>query len=75
MKAIVAVSLTAVAVAGLSGCTAASQQAPSSLVATARQCAGFDASVLGAGNATAHWVEATTALPAFCEVSGVVSPV
>jgi feruloyl esterase len=70
-----AASLTAITLAALSGCTAASEQAPSTMVATAQQCAAFDASAMGASNATARWVDATTAVPAFCEVSGVVSPV
>jgi feruloyl esterase len=72
MRTFAAVSLTALA---LSACSTVSDAPRSAMTASAAQCGAFDASVIGASNATAQWVPATTALPAFCEVSGTLSPV
>ncbi len=66
------ISLAALA---LASCTTSSADQPASTIATADQCASFDASVLGAANATKRWVAAAEALPAFCEVSGTLTPV
>lgn len=66
------VSLGALA---LASCSTTQGSETASLTATAQQCAAFDASVLGASNATTRWVPADTNLPAFCEVSGTLTPV
>lgn len=71
MKRLAAVSLTALS---LGACSTVSDEPRSTMAATAEQCGAFDASVIGASNATARWVPASTALPAFCEVSGTLSP-
>ncbi len=71
MKYLAAVSLTALV---LSACSTADQPARSSMTATATQCNSFDATVIGASNATRQWVAATDALPAYCEVSGTLAP-
>ena len=71
MNKLAAVSLTALA---LSACSTVNEAPRSSMTASAEQCSAFDASVIGASNASARWVTASTALPAFCEVSGTLSP-
>lgn len=71
MKRLAAVSLTALA---LSACATTNEAPRSTMTATAEQCSAFDASVIGASNATTRWVAASDSLPAFCEVSGTLSP-
>lgn len=71
MKNLAAVSLFVLA---LAACATGSDPAPSGLAASAERCAGFDASVLGEQEATTRWVTAAENVPAFCEVSGFLSP-
>jgi feruloyl esterase len=65
------ISLAALA---LASCTTSSGGQTASTTATPDQCASFDASTLAA-NAAKRWVPAAEALPAFCEVSGTLTPV
>lgn len=71
MKKLAAVSLAALTIAA---CVQEDGDTASLTMASAQDCADFDASVLGAQDATSQWVEASEDLPAYCEVSATLSP-
>ena len=71
MRILATVSLAALA---LSACTTPSDPAPTGLAASADRCATFNAAVLGTSDATSQWVPAAGTTPAYCEVSGFLSP-
>jgi feruloyl esterase len=48
---------------------------PAGVMAGADRCAQVTPAMLGAASATGKWVEAANGLPAFCEVTGTLSPV
>ena len=73
--------LATVALAALAaGCTASpDDDAPSAAsfpaLAGADRCAAVTPAMLGATSATGRWIEETTAMPGFCEVTATLSPV
>ena len=76
MKFLASVALAAL----LAGCTATQTDdgpSPASFpaLAGADRCAAVTPAMLGATSASGKWVEETTALPGFCEVTGTLSPV
>jgi feruloyl esterase len=70
MKFLAAISLAALA----AGCAPQSAIQGPALAAGPEACAGVQPGALGATKASGSWVAATTALPAFCEVTAVLSP-
>ena len=72
MKKFAAVSLTALA---LAACNSGEADDFVPVMASADDCAAFDASILGAENASASWVDASEEAPAFCEVTATLTPV
>lgn len=72
MKYHAAASLLALS---LAGCTTSGAGQSASQTATQAQCAAFDTAALGAANAAKRWVPAADNMPAFCEVSGTLTPV
>ncbi len=71
MKKIAAVSLTALALAACSQ----EPEVELPIIGTAEGCAALTAEALGATEASTNWVEASEALPAYCEVTATLSPV
>ena len=71
MRNLAAVSLAAITLASC----APIEAEEGALTASAEDCAAFDASSLGAQNASTQWVDAAEEMPAFCEVMATLSPV
>ena len=75
MHKLATVSLTALALAGCSQGEENIVEVFEPVLVSAEDCSTLDASVLGADDASAQWVEAAEGSPAYCEVTGTLSPV